>query len=62
MAKETVTITDNRTGKTYEIPIEHGAIRAMDLRQIKVSEEDFGLMSYDPAFMNTASPSAPGVC
>jgi len=55
MAKETVTITDNRTGKTYEIPIEHGAIRAMDLRQIKVSEEDFGLMSYDPAFMNTAS-------
>ncbi len=55
MAKETVTITDNRTGKTYEIPVEHGAIRAMDLRQIKVSEEDFGLMSYDPAFMNTAS-------
>ncbi len=55
MGKETVTITDNRTGKTYEIPIEHGAIRAMDLRQIKVSEEDFGLMSYDPAFMNTAS-------
>jgi citrate synthase len=55
MAKQTVTITDNRTGKTYEIPIEHGAIRAMDLRQIKVSEEDFGLMSYDPAFMNTAS-------
>ncbi|MGH7405068.1 MAG: citrate/2-methylcitrate synthase, partial [Candidatus Methylomirabilales bacterium] len=55
MAKETVTITDNRTGKTYEIPIEQGAIRAMDLRQIKVSEDDFGLMSYDPAFMNTAS-------
>ena len=55
MGKQTVTITDNRTGKTYEIPIEHGAIRAMDLRQIKVSEEDFGLMSYDPAFMNTAS-------
>jgi citrate synthase len=55
MAKETVTITDNRTGKTYEIPIEHGAIRGMDLRQIKVSEDDFGLMSYDPAFMNTAS-------
>jgi citrate synthase len=55
MAKQTVTITDNRTGKTYEIPVEHGAIRAMDLRQIKVSEEDFGLMSYDPAFMNTAS-------
>ena len=55
MGKETLTITDNRTGKTYEIPIEHGAIRAMDLRQIKVSEDDFGLMSYDPAFMNTAS-------
>jgi len=55
MGKQTVTITDNRTGKTYEIPIEHGAIRAMDLRQIKVSEDDFGLMSYDPAFMNTAS-------
>ena len=55
MGKETVTITDNRTGKTYEIPIEHGAIRGMDLRQIKVSEDDFGLMSYDPAFMNTAS-------
>jgi len=55
MGKETLTITDNRTGKTYEIPIEHGAIRGMDLRQIKVSEDDFGLMSYDPAFMNTAS-------
>ncbi len=55
MGKETLTITDNRTGKTYEVPIEHGAIRGMDLRQIKVSEDDFGLMSYDPAFMNTAS-------
>ncbi|MFQ5657444.1 MAG: citrate/2-methylcitrate synthase, partial [Candidatus Methylomirabilales bacterium] len=55
MAKETVTITDNRTGKTYEIPIEHGAIRATDLRQIKVSADDFGLMAYDPGFMNTAS-------
>ena len=55
MAKETLTVTDNRTGKTYEIPIERGAIRAMDLRQIQVSEEDFGLLSYDPAFMNTAS-------
>ncbi len=52
--KETLTITDNRTGKTYEIPITHGAIRALDLRQIKVSEDDFGLMTYDPAFMNTA--------
>jgi citrate synthase len=53
--KETLTITDNRTGKTYEIPITNGAIRAMDLRQIKVSEDDFGLMSYDPAYLNTAS-------
>jgi citrate synthase len=51
----TLTLTDNRTGKTYEIPIDHGTIRATDLRQIKVNEEDFGLMSYDPAFMNTAS-------
>ncbi|MCU0454161.1 MAG: citrate synthase [Bacteroidetes bacterium] len=51
----TLTLTDNRTGKTYEIPIEHGTIRATDLRQIKESDEDFGLMSYDPAFMNTAS-------
>ncbi|MGC8596129.1 MAG: citrate synthase [Candidatus Kryptoniota bacterium] len=55
MPKDTLTVTDNRTGKQYEIPIEHGAIRATDLRQIKVSADDFGLMSYDPAFMNTAS-------
>ncbi|MFQ5989366.1 MAG: citrate synthase [Candidatus Methylomirabilales bacterium] len=55
MAKETLTVTDNRTGKTYEFPIDHGAIRATDLRQIRVSEDDFGLLSYDPAFMNTAS-------
>ena len=55
MAKETLTVTDNRTGKTYEFPIDHGAIRAIDLRQIRVSEDDFGLLSYDPAFMNTAS-------
>ncbi len=55
MGKETLTISDNRTGKTYEVPIEHGAIRGMDLRKIKVSEDDFGIMSYDPAFMNTAS-------
>jgi citrate synthase len=55
MAKETLTITDNRTGKHYEIPIENETIRASDLRQIKVSTEDFGLMSYDPAFTNTAS-------
>ncbi len=55
MAKNTLTITDNRTGTQYELPIEHGAIRAADLRQIKVDAEDFGLMSYDPAFTNTAS-------
>jgi citrate synthase len=55
MAKETVTITDNRTGKTYEIPVFKGTIRAMDLRQIKTGPDDFGMMTYDPAFMNTAS-------
>src|SRR5438046_1692847 len=55
MGKDTLSITDNRTAKTYEIPISDGTIRAMDLRQIKVSEDDFGLMSYDPAFTNTAS-------
>ncbi len=55
MAKETLTITDNRNGKSYEIPITHGTIRAMDLRQIRVSDDDFGIMSYDPAFTNTAS-------
>jgi citrate synthase len=55
MAKDTLTITDNRTGRSYELPIEHGAIRAADLRQIKTSDDDFGLLSYDPAFTNTAS-------
>ncbi len=55
MAKESLTITDNRTGKTYELPIENGSIRSMDLRQIKVSEEDFGLLAYDPGLVNTAS-------
>src|SRR5262245_14652680 len=55
MSKNTLTITDNRTGKTYEVPIENGAIRAIDLRQIKESDDDFGLMTYDPAFLNTAS-------
>jgi citrate synthase len=55
MSGETLTITDNRTGKQYELPIENGTIRAMDLRQIKTTDEDFGLMTYDPAFMNTAS-------
>ena len=52
---DTLTVTDNRTGKSYELPINDGAIRAMDLRQIKTSEEDFGLLSYDPAYKNTAS-------
>ncbi|PWB80969.1 MAG: citrate (Si)-synthase [Candidatus Methylomirabilota bacterium] len=51
---DTLTVTDNRTGKQYEIPIDHGTIRAMDLRQIKTSDGDFGLMSYDPSFGNTA--------
>src|SRR5580658_8743321 len=55
MAKDTLTVTDNRTGKSYEIAIENETIRAADLRQIKVSPDDFGLMSYDPAFTNTAS-------
>ncbi len=53
--KNSITIIDNRTGKQYEIPIEHETIRATDLRQIKIKEEDFGLLSYDPAFLNTAS-------
>jgi citrate synthase len=51
----TLTIVDNRTGKTYEVPIEDGTIRAIELRKIKTGEDDFGLMTYDPAFMNTAS-------
>jgi len=55
MAENTLTLIDNRTNQTYKVPIENGAIRAMDLRQIKTGPEDFGLMSYDPAFMNTAS-------
>ena len=62
MAKDSLSITDNRTGKTYELPIMYGtfptygaAIRSADLRQIKVSEDDFGIMGYDPAFLNTAS-------
>ena len=55
VSKDTLTITDNRTGKTYEVPIQDGTIKAMDLRQIKVAADDFGLMTYDPGFMNTAS-------
>ena len=52
---DTLSITDNRTGKTYEVEINDGTIKTMDLRQIKVSDDDFGLMGYDPAFTNTAS-------
>jgi len=55
MSGNSLTITDNRTGRQYEVGIENGTIKAMDLRQIKTSEDDFGLMTYDPAFMNTAS-------
>jgi citrate synthase len=53
--KNSLTITDNRTGQNYTVPVENGTIRAMDLRQIKTGPEDFGLMTYDPAFVNTAS-------
>ncbi len=52
---DTLSVTDNRTGKTYEIPIEDETIRATELRKIKVNEDDFGLMTYDPAYMATAS-------
>ncbi|MDQ5853003.1 MAG: citrate synthase [Chloroflexota bacterium] len=55
MPTDTLTITDNRTGKSYDIPITDGTIKALDLRQIKTGPDDFGLMSYDPAFTNTAS-------
>jgi citrate synthase len=55
MSEQTLTVTDNRTGETYELPIEDGTVRAMDLRQIKTGDEDFGLMAYDPAYTNTAA-------
>jgi citrate synthase len=55
LPKDSITVTDNRTGKSYELPITEGTIRATDLRQIKVSDDDFGMMTYDPAFMNTAA-------
>ncbi len=55
MSRDTLTITDNRTGKVYEVPIAEGTIKATDLRKIKSGSDDFGLMTYDPAFMNTAS-------
>src|SRR5436189_674429 len=54
-AQDTLSVTDNRTGETYEVEVSDGTVRAMDFRDIKVSEDDFGLMSYDPAFTNTAS-------
>jgi citrate synthase len=53
--EETLSVTDNRTGKTYEVPIVDGTVRALDFRAIRVDEDDFGLMTYDPAFMNTAA-------
>src|SRR5215470_10787654 len=54
-SRDTLTITDNRTGKAYEVPVTNGTIRAVDLRQIKTDPNDFGMMSYDPAFTNTAA-------
>src|ERR1044071_10028869 len=53
--RDALSVTDRRTGKSYELPIVNGTVRAMDLRQIKTGPDDFGLMSYDPALMNTAS-------
>ena len=53
--RESLTVVDNRTGKTYELPITDGTVKSLDLRKIKVNEDDFGLMGYDPAFTNTAS-------
>ena len=52
---DTLTVTDNRTGETYEVPVADGTVKAMDFRQMKVDEDDFGLMTYDPAYTNTAS-------
>src|SRR4051794_41687397 len=54
-AQDSLTVTDNRTGETYEVEVADGTVKAMDFRQIKVSEDDFGLMTFDPAFTNTAS-------
>src|SRR5918911_285588 len=53
--QDTLSVTDNRTGETYELEITDGTVKAMDFRQMKVNEDDFGLMTYDPAFTNTAS-------
>src|SRR5215204_6387433 len=54
-ARDTLSVTDNRTGEAYEIEISDGTVKAMDFRQIKLNDDDFGLMTYDPAFTNTAS-------
>jgi citrate synthase len=54
-SEQTLSVTDNRTGRTYELPVTDGTVRAMDLRQIKTGEDDFGLMAYDPAYTNTAA-------
>ena len=55
MPENSLTVTDNRTGKTYTIPVDKGTVRAMDFRQIKVDPDEFGMMTYDPAFTNTVS-------
>jgi citrate synthase len=55
MSKDTLTITDNRTGQTYEVPIEHETIKALDLRKMKAGADDFGVMTYDPGYTNTAA-------
>src|SRR5215212_1658421 len=54
-SQDSLTVTDNRTGETFELPITDGTVKAMDFRQMKVNEDDFGLMTYDPAFTNTAN-------
>jgi citrate synthase len=54
-SQDSLTVTDNRTGETFEVPITDGTVKAMDFRQMKVNEDDFGLMTYDPAFTNTAN-------
>ena len=53
--RESVTVTDNRTGRSYELPITDGTVRATDLRQLKVTDDDFGLMAYDPGYANVAA-------
>ena len=55
MSSNSLTVTDNRTNKTYNLPVEDGSVKSMDFRQMKTSDEDFGLLAYDPAYVNTAS-------